>query len=730
LVRRNQGLFAGVTIVAAALVLGLTVSVVSLVGEQQARRVAVAAQEKEVAWRRHVQAQAYASDMSLAQQALAADDLGRARRLLEGHRPAPGEVDLRGWEWRYLWQECRSDALAEFCRYPNSAFSVAYSPNGKMLAVAGLIQNFVEVWDVPGHKRIATLQPKEGHLVAFSPRGDLLATDAGKQIRLWRTGTMDLVGQLTVPGSVQVLQFSPDGSRLASLGFPDEAIVWEVDQWAVVRRICGVRLVNAFSGALDFSPDSQALVSGDAYGRLQAVDVASGNTSLDIPEAHSGAIHAVAWSPTGSVIASGGFSDGAIRLWDAASGKLLGTLEGHTSWMRKLIFSADGLRLYSASADQTIRIWEVGQRRCLATLRGSSHEIYGLALSPDGATLASAGKDGVVAFWSAVPRPKEEQPRLIPLGRFSRPAFAPDRRVLALPRAGTVSLFDLTTSKEIEQLPALGTDISMVVYSPDGTLLVSGGRSGKIRVWSCAERRLLRELEDPRAPIYRVAFRADGRRLLSVDAQGKTVWWDTRTWQAVRAFAMSVKPSWLESHCSVAVAPSGRLLAVGTMTGAVRWLNAETGELLATTTGSHLWPVVGVAFSGDGTPAASVCGYGTVALWDSSSFKLIAAFRGHMLGAQGVASSPDGRRLATSGGSGSDAVKLWDSSTHRELVTLAGRGSIFNFVAFSPDGRWLAACSWEGNLHLWHAPSWDQIEAAENGPEAADDGSSETSSRR
>ena len=81
-----------------------------------------------------------------------------------------------------------------------------------------------------------------------------------------------------------------------------------------------------------------------------------------------------------------------------------------------------------------------------------------------------------------------------------------------------------------------------------------------------------------------------------------------------------------------------------------------------------------------------------MAIWDPSSFKLITAFKGHMLGAHGVAFSPDGRRLAT-GGNGREAVKLWDLSTHRELMTLSGQGNLFSFVAFSPDDRWMAACS-------------------------------------
>jgi len=727
LVRRNKGVFAAVAVVAAVLVLGVLVSTWQAVRATQAEReqsrlredavaaqeVAVAAQEKEVALRRQVQAQAYASDMSVAQQALAMDDLGRARRLLEDHRPGPGEVDLRGWEWRYLWQECRSDALGELCRYPNSAYSVAYSPNGRVLAVAGRIHNFVETWDVPGRRRIATLQPNEGHLVAFSPRGDLLATDAaGNRIRLWRTGTWNLVGQLALAGYVQVLKFSPDGKQLASLSYPDEVTVWEVNQWAVVRRIRGVRPMSAHKGALDFSPDSKALVTGDADGHLQMIDLTNGNTDVNIPEAHPEGITAVAWSPTGSVIVSGsGYSGGPIRLWDAASGKPLGAMEGHTSWTRELIFSTDGLWLYSAGADQTIRIWDVGQRRCLTTLRGSTHQVYGLALSPDGTTLASACKDGVVAFWDARPRPEEEQPRLIPLGRLAQPAFAPDSRVLAAPREGTVTLFDLTTSKEIEQLPTLGTDVGIVAYSPDGTLLVSGSRSGKTRVWSCAERRLLRELGDPNAPIYLGGFRADGRRLLTTDGKGKAIWWDTHTWQASQTFVVELPISG-----GTAVSPDGRLLAVGTETGAVRWLNGETGELLARVAGppGPPYPVFGVAFSGDGSRVATVSIYGMVALWDPSSFRLIAAFKGHMEAAHGVGFSPDGRRLATGGGNNRDAVKLWDLSTHRELMTLPGQGSEYAFVAFSPDGRWLAACNRnEGKLHLWRAPSWAEIEAEE-----------------
>jgi len=362
----------------------------------------------------------------------------------------------------------------------------------------------------------------------------------------------------------------------------------------------------------------------------------------------------------------------------------------------------------TAGGDQTIRIWDVEQRRCLSILRGSSDEIYGLALSPDGTTLASACKDGVVAFWDARPRPEEEQPRLIELSQFAMPAFAPDREVLAVPRNGTVSLFDLATLREVEQLPLLGSDVWNVAYSPDGTLLVSGSESGKVRVWSCAERQLLRELDDHKESICLLRFRADGTRLFSYDWKGKAIWWDTLTWQAVQTFV--TEPPVIGR----VVSPDGRLLVFGTETGAVHWLNAETGEVLATRSDAHRQRVGGIAFSADGMHAASGAADGTLAVWDPSSFRRLTPplFKGHMLATQGVAFSPDGRRLATSSVP-HEMVKLWDLSTYRELMTLPGQGSVMAYVDFSPDGNLVVATNTYGQLHLWRAPSWAEIEAEE-----------------
>ncbi len=86
---------------------------------------------------------AYAADMNLVQRALEDSDLGRARELLNRHRPVgkseirnpKSEIDLRGWEWRYLWARCQSDERFTLCQYSNAVSALAFSPDGKWLAV-------------------------------------------------------------------------------------------------------------------------------------------------------------------------------------------------------------------------------------------------------------------------------------------------------------------------------------------------------------------------------------------------------------------------------------------------------------------------------------------------------------------------------------------------------------------------------------------------------------------
>ena len=110
------------------------------------------------------------------------------------------------------------------------------------------------------------------------------------------------------------------------------------------------------------------------------------------------AVESVAYSPDGQLIASGSW-DRTIRLWDANTGELLQTLEGHTGWVDSVAYSPDGQTIASGDRDNTIRLWDADTGEHLQTLKGHTSAVDSVAYSPDGQTLVSGSLDGTALLW-------------------------------------------------------------------------------------------------------------------------------------------------------------------------------------------------------------------------------------------------------------------------------------------------------------------------------------------
>jgi WD40 repeat protein/tetratricopeptide (TPR) repeat protein len=274
--------------------------------------------------------------------------------------------------------------------------SVAFSPSdNRLLAVgyggpAGV--SYVALWDIDTAAEQARLT------------GATDLPDYQAQERTWQVGA---------------LAFSPDGKYLvAGFGsrpnmspflYRNTLKVWDVATRRVIRRLNGHR---HHCVSLDFSRDGSLLASGSHDGTAiiwstatwEAMHTLWNPEKSSLPNGSS-TVEDVAFSPDGKTLALASYG-GAVQLWDVATGKLRESLKGHPSRVMAVAFSPDGRTLASGGSDQTVRLWNVATRRELLQLDHGGVELgfeaQSLAFSPDGRQLLTGWRRGA-AVWSTMP---------------------------------------------------------------------------------------------------------------------------------------------------------------------------------------------------------------------------------------------------------------------------------------------------------------------------------------
>jgi WD40 repeat protein len=205
----------------------------------------------------------------------------------------------------------------------------------------------------------------------------------------------------------------------------------------------------------------------------------------------------------------------------------------------------------------------------------------------------------------------------------------------------------------------------------------------------------------------------DINAILSVRlSDGELALWDMTSWEMISSFSV---PSQFLGFPTLSF--NGQMLAIPGEAGFVSVLNILPNQepSLRADFKAHKRDIPRMAFSPDNRMLATVSTTDFGVLWNTENWNSMATLRGHSKGIHGISFSADSRRVLTSGSAG-DAIKLWDMDSYQEVATLSAEGNGFMFPSLSKNGRTLAAISINnGNpvLHVWRAPTWEDIEAAE-----------------
>ena len=620
-------------------------------------------------------------------------------------------------------------------RCSNALEGVAFSADGKFLAVRKEGGN-IELWDWASRQRTGILTNQSWRLaMGFVPKQNLLASanlGPGGQpvVSFWDVTTRQLVRNLPQPTRVNALAFSPDGEVLATFHMDPMIRLWEVASGKLIHAFPAAATMNVDTRLPLFSPDGRTLALGEMRSRIRLLKWQTGEEMLLSIGSEANGVSALAFSPDGRILAAGyAYGDGAIRLWDVATGGLVGVLEGHRGWVSCLVFAPDGRTLFSGSADQTIRVWSIAEKRELNRLQGHTGGIRGLALAPGGKTVVSCADDGSVRAWN----PQYERPGAsraqvelpIQVATFGALFTADSHRLITASRSAPVTVWDIATAKELERILALGTNNQSVALSPDQRLLAVGGLDGSIKVWDIEGRRLIKQFRAHNIPIWKLRFMDHGQSLVSGAVvpyeQVEFRRWDVGSWRERPFGAIGV-----DMALDVTQSPDLRRLSVTYDRALLRSASAGGGKALV-----NLWDGSRNAleatlrsgssagwmstFSPDGHYVAAAVD-NVVRVWEVESHDETAVLRPHANGIAAVGFSPDGHRVVTGsqfGGSLGEVARLWDFVAKRDLISLRGSGTWTSLVEFSPDGNTILALSWVGVAELWRAPSWAEIEAAQ-----------------
>jgi WD40 repeat protein/predicted Ser/Thr protein kinase len=393
---------------------------------------------------------------------------------------ARGGSTLVAGGWRYsgsglieVWDAAREVLKREITGHADAVTALAVAPDGATLA-SGAGDRTVKLWQLAEGDRTWITWPGRlkatyrGHALspvalAFAADGRTLASaDDSGTVLFWDAGSDPECQRLGEhPWRIGTVLYTPDGSRVVAVDNSDIA-VYEAATGRRLERFPAGDWV--FAAAL--TPDGKTLAVGGRAGLIRLFDLAARRAIVDLsPGDGTEWVTALALAPDGQTLTVARASS--VQLWDLASRRLKGTLPVIAE---SLAYSPDGHLLATSSHGGRVQFWDTSTGATHATLAASGPVIF----APDGRTCVTRSASGhEIVVWDLNSR---QAVRTMPSPGIPL-AISPDGRTLVSCEDAHLVLYQMATGQELLTLTGLSYGAASAAFSPDGSVLATGGGS-------------------------------------------------------------------------------------------------------------------------------------------------------------------------------------------------------------------------------------------------------------
>ena len=476
-----------------------------------------------------------------------------------------------------LWDVETRKQLAQY-KHTGNPNAATFSPDGKLVAFAGEDRSVV-LWDVAKERPIKTLHLTHvANTLSFSPGGRYLASGGyNYEIRIWDLETYEYRSMQAVGHTVKSLAFSSDGELLVSGGTDDAVRIWDAKEGRHITKLLGHdKEVNA----TQFLSDENTLATASEDGDVVLCEI---DKHLRQQGALGTWLTKIAFLSNDLLATSAGLYEvtseqGTMALHNireqTQSSFDLGNLVPYdVAYSSRFNCLAIGGREVP-TGDQAVRLFDAStgerksnlERRLKISWTGWA---WSVEFSPDGTWLAAGGGDwpgpGRIKMWNLETGEVLEN-RQDWLGRVLSIAFSPTSSLMAVGtnswKGSNAAIMDARTLRPIHELSGhsnlpRGSGTSALSFSPDGTLLASGGSDDRVMIWDVKNRVKMTVLVGHTGPIMGVAFTPDGRTLATAGVDAQVKLWHVASGNELTTFNRHA------GAISVRFSPDGRSLAVG-----------------------------------------------------------------------------------------------------------------------------------------------------------------------